>query len=332
MPSTFDDAFGVVKSLAKDFEANKGHFLSPSYQESEVRKDFIDKFLIALGWDVNHDWQKNPFEQEVKVERGVNMHGSQRRADYAFFIAPQFRDVRFFVEAKKPHGDIATPDNYFQTIRYGWNAQTPVAILTDFEQFQILDCRYKPNIDAALSHCIRKFHHSEYADKDNFAFIYYLFSRDAVANGSLDKYAETLPKKRGKAVQRGLFKGGYQGIDDAFLEELDEYRDTLARSFKNHNPQLDGDTLTEITQRTIVRILVRLLLSNIHLLTDAGERVTMVQTYLALLKRGKLKDDERMFILQTLFRPTPGYYLETLRVGRHDALLIRTSVHAKLLP
>jgi hypothetical protein len=53
----------------------------------------------------------------------------------------------------------------------------------------------------------------------------------------------------------------------------------------------------------VVRILVRLLLSNIHLLTDARERVTMVQTYLALLRRGKIKDDERMFILQTLFRP-----------------------------
>jgi len=55
----------------------------------------------------------------------------------------------------------------------------------------------------------------------------------------------------------------------------------------------------------VVRILVRLLLSNIHLLTDSRERVTMVQTYLALLRRGKIKDDERMFILQTLFRPTP---------------------------
>lgn len=55
----------------------------------------------------------------------------------------------------------------------------------------------------------------------------------------------------------------------------------------------------------IIRIFVRLLLSNIHLQTDAKERVTMVQTYLALMRRGKLKDDERMFILQTLFRPTP---------------------------
>ena len=30
----------------------------------------------------------------------------------------------------------------------------------------------------------------------------------------------------------------------------------------------------------------------------------MVQTYLVLLRRGKLGNDERLFILQTLFRPT----------------------------
>lgn len=43
----------------------------------------------------------------------------------------------------------------------------------------------------------------------------------AVANSSLEKFAETLPKKRGKAVQRGLFPGAYKSIDEAFLEELD---------------------------------------------------------------------------------------------------------------
>ena len=152
MATTFETAFEAVQTLAKDFHANKAHYLSPGYQEQEVRKDFIDKFLIALGWDVNHDWQKNPFEQEVKVERNVNMQGAQRRADYAFCIAPNFRDVRFYCEAKKPHGDIASAQNYFQTIRYGWNAQTPIAVLTDFEQFQILDCRYKPDIDSSLNH------------------------------------------------------------------------------------------------------------------------------------------------------------------------------------
>jgi len=53
MPSNFDEAFAAVQSLAKDFDAQKDFYLSPKYQEAEVRKEFIDKFLIALGWDVN---------------------------------------------------------------------------------------------------------------------------------------------------------------------------------------------------------------------------------------------------------------------------------------
>src|SRR5664280_1330883 len=192
MPAGFDTAFARVKALVTDFRANEKFYLSPAYQEQEARRDFIDKFWLAIGWDVNHETQKNPFEQEVKVER--REHGfSQRRADYAFYLAPNFRDVKFYVEAKKPHGDIATADNYFQTIRYGWNSETPLAALTDFKQFHILDCRYKPDIDAALHRCVGKYYHSEYIDPKKFSEIYWLFSREAVADGSLEKRAKELP-------------------------------------------------------------------------------------------------------------------------------------------
>jgi hypothetical protein len=55
----------------------------------------------------------------------------------------------------------------------------------------------------------------------------------------------------------------------------------------------------------IVRIFVRLFLSNVHLHTDAKERETMVLTYLALLRRGTLPGvEERLFILDSLFRPS----------------------------
>jgi len=203
-----DLAFENVSKLSARFKANESRYLSPAYQEAEVRKDFIDKFFIALGWDVYHDIQTNPYEQEVKVEPSVSA-GGQRRADYAFHLAPNFRDVRFFVEAKKPHGDITTPDNYFQTIRYGWNSQTPLAVLTDFAQLHVLDCRYKPDIDTAINRAVAKYHYTEYTNRKKFGEIYWLFSREAVAGGSLEKRAKELPKPRGKAVQRGLFPGGY---------------------------------------------------------------------------------------------------------------------------
>jgi adenine-specific DNA-methyltransferase len=288
MAENFEAAFERVKQLATDFKANEKFYLSPAYQEAEARRDFIDKFLIALGWDVNHDSQKNPYEQEVKVER--KEHGvSQRRADYAFYLSPNFRDVKFYIEAKKPFGDIATPDNYFQTIRYGWNSQTPVAALFDFEQFEIVDCRFKPDLETALQRNLKKFHFSQYADKDQFAEIYWLFSREAVAGGSLEKYADALPKNRG-AVQRGLFKSGYQSIDEAFLEELDTHRDTLAHIFKNSNPKLDGESLTEATQRTLdrlvfIRFLEDKLIEPQHLVAKFGERGSAWSDFIAASRR-----------------------------------------------
>jgi adenine-specific DNA-methyltransferase len=239
--------------LVANFDVGRVHFLSPHYQESELRSDFIDKFLIALGWDVHHIYQRNPYEQEVKVERSVAIGISQRRADYGFCISPNFRDVRFCLEAKKPFGGLATADNYFQIIRYGWNSQTAIGILTDFEQLHVIDCRYKPNVDNALDRVLKAYHYQQYSDPSLFAEIYYLISRDAVAAGSLERYAESLPKRRG-AVQRKLFPRAYQAIDDSFLEELDSHRLHLARSFKRQNLGLDGAALTETAQRTLDRL------------------------------------------------------------------------------
>ena len=254
IPQTFDEAHERVKQLVSIFHQNQKQYLAPGYSEAQARLDFIDKFLIALGWDVNHETQTNPYQQEVKVERiERSVSASHKRADYAF-LGPNFRDVLFYVEAKKPQADIDTADKYFQTIRYGWSSQTPLALLTDFEHLRVLDCRYKPDIDSALQRAVKKFHYTEYADDEKFREIFYLFSRGAVLDGSLEQYAATLPKPEGKAHQRTLFGGGFLSMDESFLQELDGYREELARSFKNKNLYLDSEALTEVTQRTIDRL------------------------------------------------------------------------------
>jgi adenine-specific DNA-methyltransferase len=54
----FPDAFQNISALVKDFKENEKHYLNPSYSEADVRNDFINKFFIALGWDVRHEIQK----------------------------------------------------------------------------------------------------------------------------------------------------------------------------------------------------------------------------------------------------------------------------------
>jgi adenine-specific DNA-methyltransferase len=252
MSTAFDDAFQAVKQLVANFQASEKYYLSPEFSEAQARKDFIDKFFIALGWDVNHDTQKNPYEQEVKIEK--NESGTQRRADYAFFLAPNFHNVQFYVEAKKPHGEFGTSDNYFQALRYGWNGKTPLAVLTNFDEFHILDSRFKPHISDTLSRVVKRFSCADYTDAEKFAEIYWLFSHEAVAGNSLAKFAETLPKPKSRQFRRELFKAGEQSPDEAFLIELDTYREMLARAFKTKNSDLNSEQLTEVTQRTIDRL------------------------------------------------------------------------------
>lgn len=252
--TNFDSAFEQVKKLVEDFQSNESKYLSSDYQEAEVRRDFIDKFLFALGWDIYHDEQKNPYEQEVKVEKGVYVGKQQKRADYAFYLTPNFRDVKFYIEAKKPSRNLSNADDYFQSIRYGWNAGTQITFLTDFQEFHILDCRIKPNISSILNYKIKKYHYLDFLNEEKFSEIYWLISREAVVNNSLEKFAESLPKPKGKAILKGTHRGIYQSIDEAFLEELDEIRDTLAKAFKKANAHLESEPLTEMTQRLIDRL------------------------------------------------------------------------------
>ncbi len=117
--------------------------------------------------------------------------------------------------------------------------KTPVIILTDFEEFHIIDSRYKPNIKTAVDRKLQQYHYTDYLDKEKFAKIYYLFSRESVESNSIGNYADALKKIRGKAIRKGALAGIYKSIDESFLEELDEIRDHLAKAFKkNQTPIL----------------------------------------------------------------------------------------------
>ena len=143
--TSFEQAYSEIAVLVAQFEANEAHYLSPKYQEAEVREDYINKFWTSLGWDVRHTTQTNPREQEVKVEKNPDASASGRRADYAFYHKPDYKNPVFFVEAKKPSRKLSDPEFYFQLVRYGRGASTPVSVLTDFEEFHIVDCRYEAN-------------------------------------------------------------------------------------------------------------------------------------------------------------------------------------------
>ena len=268
IPEGFEEAFDRIEHLVTIFKQNELRYISAAYSEAQARLDFIDKFWVALGWDVSHETQTDPYKQEVKVERGVGTNEWRKRADYAF-LAPNFRDVRFFVEAKKPHAGIDSPDFYFQTIRYGWNSRIPLSVLTDFEELRVLDCRHKPDIRTALGRSVLKYHYTDYREKEKFRTLYYLFSREAVLDGSIERFENGMPRFSRKRVRPGVAGGDHQDIDESFLQEIDDYRQELARSYKRKNPELNSDELTEVTQRTLDRLVFMRFLEDKLIETDS---------------------------------------------------------------
>ncbi len=71
-----------------------------------------------------------------------------------------------------------------------------------------------------------------------------LFSKDAVLRGSLERFIESIPEKRG--IKR---------VDAALLEEISLWREALARSIALGNPALSQRDLNFSVQRTIDRLL-----------------------------------------------------------------------------
>ena len=131
-----------ISSLVERFERNIEAYRSPAYNETQLRREFIDPFFEALGWDVTNKAGYAEQYKDVIHEDAIKIAGATKAPDYCFRIG----GVRkFFLETKKPSIDIKSQISpAYQLRRYAWSAKLPLSILTDFEEMAIYDCRLRP--------------------------------------------------------------------------------------------------------------------------------------------------------------------------------------------
>ena len=230
-----------VLRLIERYDEQRAAYESGVYKETQIRVEFIDPFFKALGWDVHNEQGFAEAYKDVIHEDALKIGGATEAPDSCFRIGGA---RKFFVECKKPSVNIKdAPHPAYQLRRYGWSAKLPVSILTDFEEFAVYDCRIKPGKnDSAAVGRVLYLTFKQYAEKwDELAAI---FSRDAVLKGSFDQFAEGAKGKRGTA-----------SVDDVFLEEIERWRDLLARNIALRNPALSQRELNFAVQKTIDRII-----------------------------------------------------------------------------
>jgi len=141
---TMKETLNQISNLVERFERNIEAYHSPAYNETQLRREFIDPFFEALGWDVANKAGYAEQYKDVIHEDAIKIAGASKAPDYCFRIG----GVRkFFLETKKPSVDIKGQTSpAYQLRRYAWSAKLPLSILTDFEEIAIYDCRLRPKL------------------------------------------------------------------------------------------------------------------------------------------------------------------------------------------
>ncbi len=227
----------IIAERVEEFEKNKAILTKKGHGETNIRSNYIDIMFKALGWNMKSHYEVvREFSQRDKAT-----DGGTKKVDYAFKINGK---LKFFIEAKEASVDLEKDKSaIFQAKRYAYssNGKAPIVILTDFEEFRVFNVIKAPlmdNTDRELlkSHTMR---YTDYLEK--WDLLWDTFSREAVENGSLDKL-------------RGEIDKNTKTMDVDFLEQITNWRETLAKNIAIRNENLKVDEINEAVQRILDRL------------------------------------------------------------------------------
>lgn len=232
-----------LTELVRRYDLHSDYYTSPSgnYNEHSCRDDFINEFLVILGWDVGNTKGVDPQYREVIAE---NYSSESERPDYTLTISGT---PVFFVEAKKPSVNILREnDASLQARKYGWNAGHSIAVLTNFEDLVIFDATVMPKeSDLASVARYKRYNHSEYVS--SFNDIYAFLSRDSVYGGYFELITEHEFPYSGSGKER---------VDRVFLGQINQWRLLIANSLlENSESYSDEEKLNDAVQDFINQII-----------------------------------------------------------------------------
>ena len=80
----------AVLTLIENFERNLDAYRNGQYNETQVRRDFIDPMFQALGWDMDNSAGYAEAYRDVIHEDAIKVGLSTRAPDYSFRVGYGF--------------------------------------------------------------------------------------------------------------------------------------------------------------------------------------------------------------------------------------------------
>jgi type I restriction-modification system DNA methylase subunit len=272
-------AIKAIENLIFKFRQNEESYRNGSYNETQLRREFLDPFFEALGWDVTNKEGLAEQYKDVIHEDAIKVGEQTKAPDYSFRVGGQ---RKFFVEAKKPSVSIKEDIGpAYQVRRYSWSAKLSLAILSDFDELAVYDCRLKPKpADKASVGRVAFYTYDQYLEK--FDEIYDLFSKEAVLKGTFDKYAQADAKKKGTTE-----------VDKEFLKDIEHWREILAKNLAMRNEKVSNDDLNYAVQTIIDRIIFLRICEDRNLEASENLKGLLISEniYKRLINLFKLADD-----------------------------------------
>jgi len=233
MALTKEQAKKNLEKLIEKLEKEQASGKADTYNEEATKTVFIQPFLKdVLGWDVNDRDEVSPEE-----------NSSRGRVDYGLKIEGK---TKIFVETKPLRADLNK--HIAQAVQYGYNKKdVPFVLLTDFEELMLFDVTVKPDLRNPRKGIKIELEWKQYPllfDK------LWLLSKESAVSGDINNLLLTKPKER-------------ITVDKAILDDLERWRENLAKDIYKNNPKLfhsedpekDGNYLKEITQKLLDRII-----------------------------------------------------------------------------
>lgn len=333
-----------IAELVQIYDENYAQFQRATYNETQVRVDFVNRFFKLLGWDVDNERGLPQHLREVTHEATVvveedGVHRS-KKPDYSFKVGTE---ILYFLETKKPAVNLtvdAAPA--FQLRRYGWSGNLKVSVLTNFTDLYIYDCSVRPregdDIGVAM---IAHYRFDEYVER--FEEIYNLLSKEAVLTGQFER-------------QFGNIQGALrrEPFDKYFLDQIRTWRTMLGEDILRNNPEVDVETLNIFVQRVLNRtIFLRICEDRCFENYESLKAVTTYQDLRTMFAAADQKYDSGLFelleedrltvsdsviieIFQSLYYPNNSYefgVIDPYIIGQiyelflDEALIIREDGH-----
>ncbi len=252
-----------IAALVEQFRQNEATLLDKP--EAQIEDTYIRQLFSFLNWNVHNAGLSEPQWEFVlqRTTRGGN------RPDYILQLDGRHL---FVMDAKKVKYAMHDPRWLNQVYAYAYSTQNnppskkiDFAILTDFQEFVVLDCTLLAKKPEVLTNFrVIDWRYDDYVNR--FDELWELFERNNVLAARRGVQLNAPTGIWSRYLSPKQVKANHIPPDKAFLSALDDektgWRVRLAKDMKKHNQELDGNVLTAAVQLLIDRLVFVKVLSD----------------------------------------------------------------------